>query len=312
MRTLLIVTAPLAAIVAVALGLWLSGGDSDTDSDEPTVNEFVQQPNAEDTHGAAPTETKLPPAPSVTPVESKPTRARMTNRQDCGIIRGTDYLSADERQWFISNCTAPGPAVVESPFQPPPSSSLNRRDCDLISSGSTYLSVKERDWYIINCLKPLLAPEPVIPPPAQAPNSLIQTCYDGTFRGWGHDNLYELCNGQIWLQTSFDLSIALKLRPDVTIQEVAGGYEMTVEGVRGSASVTRITDFVRTCIAGPFEGWSGDTVFELCNGQVWVQASYAYTYHYAYRPDVIIFATGGGYSMAVEGVDRRIAVRLIR
>jgi hypothetical protein len=37
------------------------------------------------------------PAPTLTPVR---------NRLDCDVIRGTDYLSRDERGWFLDNCVS--------------------------------------------------------------------------------------------------------------------------------------------------------------------------------------------------------------
>ncbi len=37
-------------------------------------------------------------------------------------------------------------------------------------------------------------------------------------------------------------------------------------------------------IEGEFEGWSGDGVYKLDNGQVWQQAHYKYRYKYMYRP----------------------------
>jgi len=71
-------------------------------------------------------------------------------------------------------------------------------------------------------------------------------------------------------------------------------------------------DVIESRIDGEFEGWDGDTVFKLANGQIWEQASYAYTYHYAYRPEVIIFLTAGGYKMKVEGVTDTIYVRRLK
>lgn len=34
-----------------------------------------------------------------------PTASRTADRTDCNAIRGTDYRSENERQWFIRNCT---------------------------------------------------------------------------------------------------------------------------------------------------------------------------------------------------------------
>lgn len=69
---------------------------------------------------------------------------------------------------------------------------------------------------------------------------------------------------------------------------------------------------IESRISGAFEGWDGDTIFPLTNGQIWQQASYAYTYHYAYSPEVIIYSTSGGYKMMVEGVRSTIYVRRLR
>lgn len=68
---------------------------------------------------------------------------------------------------------------------------------------------------------------------------------------------------------------------------------------------------IRTCIDGDFEGWDGDSVFVLCNGSVVVQSDYAYTYHYAYRPNVTLIGSGTRWEMFVEGVDRSIRVELV-
>ena len=110
------------------------------------------------------------------------------------------------------------------------------------------------------------------------------------------------------MQSSYSYVYHYAYRPRVTIVPVGGGHLMSVEGVSQSVAVTRVTDFMRTCIGGEFEGWDGDTVFNLCNGQIWQQASYDYMYHYAYRPDVLIYQTGVGYRMSVAGVPDTIAV----
>ena len=68
---------------------------------------------------------------------------------------------------------------------------------------------------------------------------------------------------------------------------------------------------VETQIDGTFEGWSGETVWKMTNGQIWQQARYAYHYHYAYRPRVLIYPTSGGWTMKVED-DEEIEVRQLR
>jgi hypothetical protein len=149
------------------------------------------------------------------------------------------------------------------------------------------------------------------PPPQPGGGTCIESRIDGDFEGWDGDTLFALSNGQFWQQASMSLLLHLALSPRVTICPVAGGYEMWVEGVDKSIYVTPLT-CMKTCIEGSFEGWDGDTVFNLCNGQTWQQASYSYTYHYAYRPDAFICAVGGGYKMWVEGIDKSVYVVRLR
>jgi hypothetical protein len=59
---------------------------------------------------------------------------------------------------------------------------------------------------------------------------------------------------------------------------------------------------------GDFEGWEGERIFKLANGQIWQQVSYAYTYHYAYRSNVLIYKDESVYKMKVKGVDKAITV----
>ncbi len=65
---------------------------------------------------------------------------------------------------------------------------------------------------------------------------------------------------------------------------------------------------IESRIDGAFEGWNGDSVYRLLNGQVWQQVEYRYRYHYRYSPDVIIYRTSSGYKMKVEGCDTIVRV----
>ena len=69
---------------------------------------------------------------------------------------------------------------------------------------------------------------------------------------------------------------------------------------------------IESQIEGDFEGWDGETIFKLANGQIWQQASYAYSYHYAYRPKVTIYPAAGGHEMVVEGMSNRIRVKRLK
>jgi len=85
----------------------------------------------------------------------------------------------------------------------------------------------------------------------------------------------------------------------------------------GIGSATHSSDafaqsVIESQIDGEFEGWEGETVVKLMNGQIWVQTEYYYEYHYAYMPDVLIYQSRGGWKMKVEGIDRAVGVEQLR
>jgi hypothetical protein len=79
------------------------------------------------------------------------------------------------------------------------------------------------------------------------------------------------------------------------------------EPVRSSCSPA-----IESSISGEIEGWSGDTIFKLNNGQIWQQASYDYTYFYAYQPDVTIYQTSAGCLLKVEDETDTVLVKRIK
>lgn len=90
----------------------------------------------------------------------------------------------------------------------------------------------------------------------------------------------------------------------VVAQAATGGS--TAPGLPSTGAV------VESQIDGDFEGWEGDTIFKLTNGQIWQQATYAYAYHYAFRPGVTIFQDGTIFRMKVDGVSDSIPVRRLK
>jgi hypothetical protein len=69
---------------------------------------------------------------------------------------------------------------------------------------------------------------------------------------------------------------------------------------------------IETSIDGEFEGWAGETLFKLMNGQIWKQSSYSYTYTYKYSPSVVIYDSGGSCKLKVDGVNGEISVERLK
>lgn len=60
-------------------------------------------------------------------------------------------------------------------------------------------------------------------------------------------------------------------------------------------------------IIGDFEGWKGETIVKLMNGQFWKQMEYHYHYHYAFMPKVLKCLSDD--KMKVDGVDPAVGVK---
>ena len=89
-------------------------------------------------------------------------------------------------------------------------------------------------------------------------------------------------------------------------------FDNSVSANYSSHAVSYTGSAIETNIDGEFEGWEGETIFKMRNGSIWQQASYAYTYHYAYAPEVLIYSKNGTTYMRVEGVDSEIQVKRIK
>jgi len=55
--------------------------------------------------------------PRATPTAAAGTSTPLPDRRTCSEIRGTEYRSAAERQWYLDNCT--GPALAPTPVPTP-------------------------------------------------------------------------------------------------------------------------------------------------------------------------------------------------
>jgi len=62
-------------------------------------------------------------------------------------------------------------------------------------------------------------------------------------------------------------------------------------------------------ITDEFEGWDGDTVYELDDGSKWELVSYTYSYSYSYRPKAVIWQDAGRYFLEVQNMNDKQEVR---
>lgn len=129
------------------------------------------------------------------------------------------------------------------------------------------------------------------------------------FEGFDDEMVFELTDGTVYYQSAYKYNYFYSYRP--TVKVYSDGYSKIIvpDGMRDYAEVEETTA-IRSKIINDFNGWSGDTIFELQNGQIWKQDKYQYKYLYAYRPDVTIVKVGSSFIMNVKG--KSIKVKKIK
>ena len=129
--------------------------------------------------------------------------------------------------------------------------------------------------------------------------------------------IFKLSNGTLW-QVLYEYEYLYEYHPKVIICPTEGkmiinGKSLSVAPLSGdNEPINQEQSIIESHIDGDFEGWEGETIFKLSNGQIWQQVSYSYTYHYSYSPKVIIFQKNGAYHMSVKGVNNTIQVRRLK
>ena len=141
--------------------------------------------------------------------------------------------------------------------------------------------------------------------------SVIESKVDGHFKGWEGETIIKLMNGQIWQQTEYHYHYHYAFMPEVLIFKSDDGYKMRVNGIEKAVRVKQLS-VIESKVDGDFEGWEGETIIKLMNGQIWQQTEYHYHYHYAFMPEVLIFKSGSGHKMWVKGVKKAVSVERLK
>jgi len=148
-----------------------------------------------------------------------------------------------------------------------------------------------------------------VPPPV---GSIIESRIDGEFEGWTGETVFKLQNGQYWQQVSYAYRYHYAFSPAVRIVSENGRYMMHVDGVDASLAVELADVVVDSQIVSNFDGWDGDTIFELANGQVWQQSGAGVAVHVAVRPRAFIYREPATLRMQVQGIDKSVPVTQLR
>lgn len=129
------------------------------------------------------------------------------------------------------------------------------------------------------------------------------------------DEIFQLSDGSLW-QVKYEYEYLYSYYPTVIICGTRGKLIIDEKTLNilplTSGDEGTTAEVVESHIEGEFDGWEGDTIVALINGQIWEQVDSYYHYHYEYMPTVFIYNSESGYKMRVEGIDRSVLVRRLR
>lgn len=133
-----------------------------------------------------------------------------------------------------------------------------------------------------------------------------RTQVNGDFEGFDDEVLFKLMDGTYWIQDEYKYWYHYSYCPEALILERGGRFYIQVDGQSEIVSVRQIHNVIESKINGEFNGWEGETEYELTNGQVWKQSAYKYKYKYAYMPSAIVYETSSGMVMTVKGTKAKV------
>jgi hypothetical protein len=140
----------------------------------------------------------------------------------------------------------------------------------------------------------------------------VRTRIEGEFTGYDDGAIFKLANGEVWQQKRYRYRYKYAYRPEVRIYRQGGDYMMEVSCMDEPISVVRANLVVEGAIVSDFTGFNQGMKFEFQNGQIWEQAEYKYSYHYAYRPQAVVVDGINGCELHVDGLSDTVRVRRLR
>ena len=145
-------------------------------------------------------------------------------------------------------------------------------------------------------------------------------CYDSSitkptpFMG-NNGEIFKLSDGSLW-EVKYEYEYMYEYYPSVIICPsrnllIVDGEKLNVVNLSGEP-VSGGGKVIESNIQGSWNGWSGDTIVKLTNGQIWEQAGAALSLSLGLGNEVLIFEKNNTYHMQVEDEDEAVAVRRLK
>ena len=148
----------------------------------------------------------------------------------------------------------------------------------------------------------------------------VQACYESVIQSpspfmGNHGEIFKLANGEIG-EVLYEYEYLYEYYPQVVVCEAQGkllvaGRSLDVKLINKTLQ-SRGSEMFEVTIDGEFNGWEGETLVKLTNGQIWQQTDYFYLYKYAFMPKAVIYKEGATYKMKIEGIERSVGVERLK
>ena len=156
-------------------------------------------------------------------------------------------------------------------------------------------------------------------------HAIAQDCFQSSVLSpspfMGNDGeIFKLADGSMW-KVKYEYEYLYEYFPDVLVcpnqgRLIIDDKSLNVELISSAGSkkskLTSSDGVVESQIDEDFEGFEGETIIKLVNGQIWQQSEYWYHYHYSFMPKVIIYKQGGTHKIKVDGIDKSVGVTRLR
>lgn len=261
------------------------------------------------------------PQPSVPTVGQRPAVGQKLEPTGATIKIASVMSAADYQQTGIGNLTIEQTAALEQ-WVTTYTIQVQRHTRDIVS-----LESKASGNWEKTAVTPVLLVKPGIG------GKFVPMEGSALYNGWARDEVKPVVIVEPSLggySTTKELHAKHFLRNEVTpvalVEPGLGGFKAMLvsqpqssgaadsgqRGGQGTGSSEPTALVIESKVEGQFEGFDGDTIIKLENGQVWQQVDYQYAYSYKYRPEVFIWSQGGRWKMRVEDVDKTVSVTRLR
>ncbi len=136
---------------------------------------------------------------------------------------------------------------------------------------------------------------------------VTRTSIDGWFYGFGHNKIFHLQNGGWWRQSSLDRSAYAANNPEILIWDDNGTDRLEIPDAGMSVSAKQLSVINESTVISTFIGLHYANIYELANGQDWMQVGFENIASAEAAPATMLWAEDGTtHLLARDGGDREI------